>query len=327
LRKRLAVGLVVVIVAAAAVGYVYTFDPLISKLDQLLSGLFGSASTHISYKVSSRNETNAMFDLYLDDEPDPFYSISFAKWGGEWMVESHGVWPNASSPAKGLIIEGYNFRDGGIQVVVRNPTGLVALIDIIEVKLENPAETHHGRAGTAWHGDATLVAPGETRALGSSWGISWEGRGSLPEDALAGKSFTVTITLKDGKGEVVGERSSTHRFQPGEAMGTPTASLIEIESAVAGGSIIQVRLITLGTDPTINAVYVTPVDGTIYGGDLTPRIEFSPLTSGTIVSVDIQKLEGGVGKILTAGDIVAIVCVDAGSCSTTVTQMQANGSP
>ncbi len=321
MRKTLAVGLVIVIVAAtAAVYFVYLSDPLISMLDQLLSGTYGSASTHISYKVSSRNETHAVFDLYLDDEPEPFETISFAKWSGRWMVEGYGVWPNASSPAKGLIIEGYNFRDGGIQVVVRNPTGLVALIDRIEVRLENPTDAHHGRCGTVAHGDATLVAPGDTAALGCCCGgISWDERGALPEDALAGKNFTVTITLKDGRDAVLAEKSSTHHFQPGEAIGTPTSSLIEIESAVTGGSIVRVRLITPGTDPTINAVYVKQMNGTLYGGALIARIEFSPPTGGTIVSVDIQKLEGGVGKVLTAGDVVMVVCVDAGSCSATVT--------
>jgi len=103
-------------------------------------------------------------------------------------------------------------------------------------------------------------------------------------------------------------------------MPTIESSVIKISSAASGGSTASVELISAGDDPDIVAVYVTTVNGSLYGGALTPRVEFSPPTNGTVVTVDIQKVEDGAGKILQRGDVVWVSCADAGGSErTTVT--------
>jgi len=99
--------------------------------------------------------------------------------------------------------------------------------------------------------------------------------------------------------------------------GTPGVgtSIIEIVSAASKGSTVSVKLDLPGSGPAIVAVYVTALNGPPYGGALTPRVEFSPPTNGTVVSVDVQKAEGGAGKILESGDMVKVVTADGGQAA------------
>lgn len=192
----------------------------------------------VGYEIHERTDNEAWTSIYFEVENEriPFENLHFRKVNNEWDMVEVRIW-RVSSPSRDLDILGYEVRTSFVQLhewsesheclkwfapVVKNSGHFPALIWKVEIKLENSTNCFRTsyRAGVL-PGliSIGLVKPGETVEVGYSGGPAPSSRWLVDStstylrmDELEGKTFELTITLKDGEETVLAENTFTYTF-------------------------------------------------------------------------------------------------------------------
>lgn len=198
-------------------------------------------STDVGYEISSRTENWAEGFVYLVAENDrvPFENVHFRKENDRWNVEP-GPWHlSVRSPSRDLEILGYEIRMSSVKPpewseshacligfipVVKNSSRFPAFISTVELRLENSTDNFRTSypAGVIpiGHISIGIVGSGEIVKVGylggpapmGDWQIDNSSRTLLRIDDLRGKTYEITITLRDGEGTVLAENTFIHTF-------------------------------------------------------------------------------------------------------------------
>jgi hypothetical protein len=226
------IGLIVLI-ATIVVALIWTLmaqiqpqpsESVITKVKWIASS-YGSG---VGYEIYSWTDNEAWASIYLEAENEriPFGNIYCSKTDDEWEIKSFSHWP-APSPSRALTIIDYKIKTGTVSTpkfsyleyfipVVKNSSRWPAFVAFVELKLENSTNRYGNSYSTVGRDIGGIVSPWETIEV--EWGggaktlIGWYELDNLPPttkllrmDSLEGKTFEVTITLKDGEGAVLAE--------------------------------------------------------------------------------------------------------------------------
>lgn len=198
-------------------------------------------STDVGYEISSRTENWAEGFVYLVAENDrvPFENVHFRKENDRWNVEP-GPWHlSVRSPSRDLEILGYEIRMSsvkppewseshacliGFMPVVKNSSRFPAFISTVELRLENSTDNFRTSypagvipiglisIGIVGSGEIVKVGYRGGPALMGDWQIDNSSRTLLRIDDLRGKTYEITITLRDGEETVLAENTFVHTF-------------------------------------------------------------------------------------------------------------------
>jgi len=191
----------------------------------------------VGYEITEWTDNEAWASIYLEAENGriPFENIHFRKVDNRWEEAEDKRWP-VPSPSRELAIVDYEvvraFIDGRKCFVlfvplVKNLGRWPACVAHVELWLEN-STNRYGREYSAQGRDSWgIVPPGETIWVSYGGGPAPQAywyeydnlspltkpvRTLLQMDQLEGKTFELTITLRDGEGTVLGENTFTHTF-------------------------------------------------------------------------------------------------------------------
>lgn len=195
----------------------------------------------VGYEISSRKENWAEGFVCLKAENDrvPFENVHLRKEKGLWHVDPGPWYLCVRSPSRDLEILGYEIRLSSVELpewsksrvvlesftlAVKNLSRFPAFVSTVELRLENSTDNFRKSypAGVIPIGRICIgiVGSGEIVEVGYQGGpappSSWQHENStslLLMDDLMGKTYKITITLKDGKdGEILAERTFVHTF-------------------------------------------------------------------------------------------------------------------
>ncbi|MBA7602955.1 hypothetical protein ES703_10051 [subsurface metagenome] len=200
-------------------------------------GIADSYGSGVGYEINSWTDNEAWASIYLEaeNEPIPFENFYFQMTDNDWSMKSRSRW-SVPSPSKALTVTDYSIHTTmvaqDIQTFscldfifpqVRNSSNWPAFVGSVELKLENPSDRYWRSYSTVGHSIEGIVSPWGTAWVSHGGGpiwINWYRNGHdnllpatiLRMDHLEGKTFEITITLKDGAETVLAENTFTHTF-------------------------------------------------------------------------------------------------------------------
>jgi hypothetical protein len=203
-----------------------------------VKGMVDYYGSGVGYEIYSWTDDEAWASIYLEAENEriPFENLYFQRTDNEWEIKSLSRWP-VPSPSKALTVTDYSIDTAMVTQdkqtfsclvfifpQVRNSSNWPAFVGSVELKLENSSDRYWKSYSTVGHSIEGIVSP---------WGTAWvsHGGGPIPidwcwsgydnllptttilrMDRLEGKTFEITITLKDGAKTVLAEDTFTHTF-------------------------------------------------------------------------------------------------------------------
>lgn len=203
-------------------------------------GIADSYGSGVGYKIHSWTDNEAWALIYLEaeNEPIPFENVYFQWTDNKWSMKSRKAW-HVPSPSRALSIIDYTIHTLTISYstefseipclthfipVVKNSSRWPAFVASVKLKLENSTNRYEKSYSTMGRSIEGIVGPWETTAIWYGGGAAaahlyWYEDENLPPptkllrmDYLEGKTFEITITLKDGAETVLAENTFTHTF-------------------------------------------------------------------------------------------------------------------
>jgi len=201
-------------------------------------GIADSYGSGVGYEIHSWTDNEAWASIYLEaeNEPIPFENFYFQWTDNDWSMKGHKAWL-VPSPSRALSIIDYTIRTPIVSYppeffeipclqhfipVVKNSSRWAAFVASVGLRLENSTNRYEKSYPTMGRMIGGIVNPWETKAIGSTapvLGLHWYEDENLPPptkllrmDHLEGKTFEITITLKDGAETVIAENTFTHTF-------------------------------------------------------------------------------------------------------------------
>ena len=178
----------------------------------------------LGYEITQQDEdtASAYVNFMVDGDHIPFMSLELHRINSTWDFE---LWSRcrAPSPSRQIEIVGYLLKQyeifWKIFPVVKNPGRNTALVSFVTVEMENSTHTFINTYLTAGM-DLTngLIGPNEYELINPRF--SWEywrikQTGELcpvHRDSIGGETFRITIVLKDGKKNILAQRTFEHTF-------------------------------------------------------------------------------------------------------------------
>jgi len=201
---------------------------------------FTSAAAVLEDYVNILNLTDVGFEIIHQSDDEAVGAIQFVMNGErikfqELQLEKHdGIWNwcgsskwGTLSPSSDVEIVGYlvdivtldNIKSvGGVEPLVENLGEETAYIHSVEVEIRNFTHALHQSYATVgrglWDG---LIKAGKVDTVGpvmfrDFWITENEEFITLSLDSVAGKTYKITIVLKDGEDNVLATKSHTHTF-------------------------------------------------------------------------------------------------------------------
>lgn len=242
IKKATLMALVLGITAAAILSWTlmaYRQPQPSESLTAMMQEMADYYGPGVGYEIHERTDNEAWASIYFEVENEriPFENLHFRKVNNEWEMAERRIWP-VSSPSRDLDILGYEVRTSFVQLhewsesheclkwfapVAKNSGHFPALIWEVEIRLENSTDCFRTsyRAGVLYVGlmSIGLVKPSETVEVGYSGGPAPSSRWLvdsistyLQMQELEGKTFELTITLKDGEETVLAENTFIYTF-------------------------------------------------------------------------------------------------------------------
>lgn len=212
--------------------------PVPESLITKVSRIADSYGPWAGYEIRSWTDDEAWASIYLEAENGriPFENIYFQKADDEWLEKERSHWP-VPSPSLELTILDYEIHTTTVSnhefsnilclnyliPLVRNSSRWPSFVASVELKLENSTDRYWKSYSTVGRSIEGIVGPWETSWVGFGGGpaleVDWYQQDNLlpvtkllPLDRLEGKTFDITITLKDGEGTILAENTFTHTF-------------------------------------------------------------------------------------------------------------------
>jgi hypothetical protein len=179
----------------------------------------------IGYEIVWQTEDEAEASIYfiIEDEQVPFQKLELYKTEGLWEWRCRRI-REVPSPSRKLEIVGYLtsvFHHGVSSIIplVKNLGDETAYIWSVEVEVKNSTHTLNQSYLTVGFGLLDgLIRPGEVKEVypimpGEYWRLEEsEELVVFQLDSARGKTYTITITLKDGEDKTLAENTFIHTF-------------------------------------------------------------------------------------------------------------------
>lgn len=207
------------------------------SLTSLAGRIADSYGPGVGYEIHAWTDNEARASIYLETENGrtPFENLRFRRVDNVWEVAGWELWP-VSSPSSELAIVDYKVTTPSVNghecleffiPVVKNSGRWPAFVTSVELWLENSTNRYGRRYSTLGHGFEGVVPSWETTEVWYGGGPApspyWYEYDNLPPltklnktllrvDLLEGKTFELTITLRDGEETVLAENTFIHTF-------------------------------------------------------------------------------------------------------------------